>query len=251
MEKIEFTDAELVEMDHLLAEVEADFHFYPALLNQRAMESSILGNHAALVQQLRTNAHTRRSNSPTTTQELVFRLEQGWAAIVASSLGAPIRRRAAARVLNVPDDVLQLADTPPPWPTELHAKYDAWKASMEVDRISLNADGRSYLDAVAKAGLRIRRQLAMTRLALRLKRHFQKHQRLPDRLEEVLDAAMPLLPTKWYEGRPFVYTVKGNAFRIEAAAVLSRDIVAGRADLETTWGFLMALDFSPPKKATP
>ena len=58
------------------------------------------------------------------------------------------------------------------------------------------------------------------RLALRLRRYFDQHGRLPDKLDDVCDDAMPKIRLEWFQNQPIVYKPSAKGFRLEAPAAI-------------------------------
>jgi hypothetical protein len=219
---IDLLPEEFGEFDAILAGIDRTLRLYPALVNERAFQATILDARNVVLEELRYAVMNRRTGPSTLTQKAVDFMEQRWVEMVSSPLGFPVRRRAAAETLSIPNEALQLVDKPPPWDAETRRQFDRWKEMMFLDRLTLNPKKSGGLQYAGDAALRAHRNIAMMRMALRMKRHRQLHGKLPSRLEAICDAAMPELPTTWFEGKPFTimrFTEPG--FRIEASESLT------------------------------
>jgi hypothetical protein len=247
--RIDIAPDELAGLDGLIVTIDENLKLFPSLVNQRAMHATVLGVPAAILEELQNHAEERRGALLTTKGNALHFLECRWAALISSPIGLPVRRRAAAKVLNIPDATLRLIDTPPPWPPHLQADFENWRAAFRIDRLSLDPGDGDYRDLqdVSRRVLHAHRQLIMLRLALRMKLYCQRHGKLPARLEEICDSTMTQLPTKWHEGQAFGYSQKGLAFRIESSPTLSVDPPSRDDHHRTAFGHLIALDFSPKK----
>jgi hypothetical protein len=242
----DFTECELAELDALLDRLDREFKLVPALVNQRAMDASIFQAPSLLATEL-----TERSQSPVASNIFAWRSWQAvnvvWCKLLTSPLGFPIRLRAAARSLSIPTEVLELVDVPPPWSESSHRSFIEWGEKTKIDSVTMIPAGGNYADVLAATGCRAHRMLVMARLAVRLKRFHLKHGKLPTKLEEVCDAAMPELPTKWFEKQPLKYTTTASAFRIETSSSLVPNYAVGREDIRQSIGLLMKMDFAPKK----
>jgi hypothetical protein len=251
--KIDITHGEFSNLDSWLVRIDKNLKLFPSLVNQRAMQATVLGVPAVILEELQNHAEGRRRTSMTTKGNALHFLECRWAELISSPIGLPVRRRAAAKVLSVPDETLRLVDKPPPWPPHLRADSEKWRAELRIDRLSLDPGVGDYRDLqdVSTRFLHGHRRLTILRIALRMKLYFQRHGKLPVRLDVLCDSTMPELPTKWHEGQPFEYSQKGLAFRIESSPTLSVDPPARDDHHRTAFGHLIALDFTPPKKSKP
>jgi len=167
-----------------------------------------------------------------------------------SPLGAAARRRAASQTLLIPNEVLELADQPPPWPPESQRLFDVWSRMFSTDRITLNPSKEDALYSATYIARRVRRELAMVEMAFRLRRYEFIHGKLPGRLEELIEPSFPDLPTRWFEGKPFVYSTKGRAFTIEANSDVKVEVPLPNDEHRDAWGVLLKVDvtsMTPPK----
>jgi len=246
---IDLLPEEYAELDAILAGIDSTLSLYPALVNERALHATILDTPPVVLEELRIAAMNRRASPPSPTQGVVDFVEQRWLEAVSSPLGLPIRRRAAAETLAIPNEALQIVDKPPPWDDETQRQFDRWKSTMYFDRLTLNPSNLFSLQNAVDASRRAHRQIAMLRMALRMKRHRQLHGKLPRRVEELRDAAMPKLPTTWFEGKPFTimrFTEPG--FRIEASESLTAKPETSTPAVKQDQGLLIELFFGKTKQ---
>jgi len=243
---IKLNEKQFRELDELLAGIERGLTFERALINERGAMATLFEDPEALKSEMYSAVV---GQVPEWMRGAGILAERGWVELVRSPIGLPVRRRAAAYCLSVPDEVLALVDHPPPWPDELQKKYEPWQSTFNSDRLMLTARSSSAFGNVYWAGLRARRRLVLTRLALRLKWHFQVHGRLPERLEEVCDATMTEIPLKWFEGRPLAYTKTDRSFRIDAEPSPADQVYGSalaREDVRVGSGLLAKMEFAAP-----
>jgi hypothetical protein len=243
---VDFTPEELAELASLAARIDRHFSVTPALVNERALEATIFQNRESLEDELRSSARSKFRTGTTASEVWIF-LEYRWIDLITSPLGLPARRRAAAQTLSIPNDVLELADTPPPWSQEQTQSFNAWKEALNIDRVSLNAGEGGAASALTYATRRLHRQLAMTQLAFRLRRFDRIHGKLPDRLEELCNMSMPELPTKWFEGKPFIYTKKDRSFTLKADPSIIPEWPPANNQHRETLGLLFQFDADAAK----
>jgi hypothetical protein len=101
-----------------------------------------------------------------------------------------------------------------------------------------------------RAAVRVRRRLAMSQVAYRLRRFDILNGKLPDRLEELCDASMSTLPTKWFEEKPFVYVKNGHSFTLRADPSIIPEYVAIHDSQRENQGNLYRFDADAGKPAT-
>ena len=82
----------------------------------------------------------------------------------------------------------------------------------------------------------------MMQLAFRLRRFDRIHGKLPDRLQDLCDMSMPELPTKWFEGKPFIYTKKDRSFTLTADPSIVPDWPPANNQQRETLGLLFEFD---------
>jgi len=241
-----FSSEELAELADLAARIDRKLMVAPALVNERAMVSTVFQDQKALAEEMRDIASSTFRSGVARNHAFVF-MEYRWIDLITSPLGLPARRRAAAQALNIPNDVLDLADKPPPWPQERKQTFEAWNEALNIGRLSINGSPEGGASMLTYAALRIHRQLAMVQLALRLRRFDLLHGKLPDRLEDLCDASMPELPMKWFEGKPFVYTKKGRSFTLTANPSITPEIALTNNQQREAWGLLLEIDADAAK----
>jgi hypothetical protein len=245
----EFSPDELLELSELAARLSREFKMAPALVNQRAMAASIVQDSEALDEELQWELQYR-TRSPSLTEHAFQFVERRWANLVSSPLGLPARRRAAAQTLRIPNDVLELADVPPPWSKEAQQRFDHWRDCLNAERVGLSPEPGDTMSNAFRAAVRVRRRLAMSQVAYRLRRFDILNGKLPDRLEELCDASMSTLPTKWFEEKPFVYVKNGHSFTLRADPSIIPEYVAIHDSQRENQGNLYRFDADAGKPAT-
>jgi len=242
-------DEQFRRLDAVLDETLAGLKYSRAYRGQRVLAAERCDDLKELRGTLQNLARRRRAKR--WDEHVLSFLDLRWVDLVVSPLGLPVRRRAAAQALRIPDEVLGLVDEPRPWSSAKQQYFEEWWRVLSVDRLSLRPNETSSLENAFTGPLMSRRGLTMMRLGVRLKRFADRYGRLPERLEEICDAAMPELPTTWFEGAPFIYTKEGLAFRIEPSKSLPGVFAGPKGDFtDERYGVLLKMDFGKGSKST-
>jgi hypothetical protein len=154
-----------------------------------------------------------------------YGLERGmyvwWLKALASPLGQPIRLRTAAEALRFTKKVgpdLERADVEP---GIIDAALDEFRRKSPLHQSVHDSGGLSPSEWHWAGGpwrARMQRRIVLTRLALRLRRHYDQHGRMPAKLDELCDASMPKVSLEWFGDHPITYKPSAKGFRLEVPA---------------------------------
>jgi hypothetical protein len=216
-----------------------------SLANERAAIATLFETPSRLVEDLQSVLSLPATTKRSWAESSYDFIHRRWVELIGTPIGLPVRRRAAAQTLRIPDSVLALVDTPPPWTETMQDEFNRWRERLNPSRLLLTEYDNNPIAVLVPAGLRTHRRLVLNRLALRVKWYEQRHGRFPDRLEEICDQAMPTLPTKWFEDKPFEYSTSGRSFRV-ASNALSPDVArpgsVSDESWRTTYGLLIQIN---------
>jgi hypothetical protein len=82
----------------------------------------------------------------------------------------------------------------------------------------------------------------------RLAGDLSHHGRVSTWPDQLVEPKFPELPSKWFEGKPFVYSKKGLAFMLEANPEVSAEITLPDDNHRDAWGMLLQID-APKSKS--
>jgi hypothetical protein len=241
-------------LDAILGDLDRHARFGPLLSDERAVMGELFLKPDWLKEELRSAADPPPAFPPTWKDNALLHIQFRWIDVVCSPVGLQVRQRAAARAYSMPQEILDAIDVPTPWPDKLRTDFEEWRNALTMHRLLAMPPDHDALRMMGTAASRTRKRWVLARLALRLKWHVQRHGQLPDRLEELCDASMPELPTTWFEGKPFAYRKFDRTCRIESETTawdLSYAHTITNDRLRATYGLLLEMDFTPPKKAAP
>jgi len=164
------------------------------------------------------------SRHPLAKSVVVKPLEDWWIAALASPLGKPVRLWTQVEELRLhqrtdpgidrPDTDLKAADV---------AFQDYHRRSPIHQLASHQANRTKDSLGFAATAIAVHRCLIVHRLALRIRRYYDRHGRFPERLDDLCDATMPRIRLDWFQGRPLMYTPSTNGFRVGWRAVPGDD----------------------------
>jgi hypothetical protein len=210
------TDAEFAAIDRLLAAADDGFGAESAWQSERAMWMTVLENPTVL-KQFFNNFGTGRSGN-----EFQLFMRERWMDILASPVGSPVMLKTQSAFLRLHDQVAKTTDKPGSDREARKAAYERFDRDAPLTRAGFDLGDwgfrslNTFDDACAKA----HRRNILARLALRLRRHFDKHGRFPEKLEELCDADMPRLRLDWFLDKPIVYFSTKSGFRLEVPTEL-------------------------------
>jgi hypothetical protein len=136
-----------------------------------------------------------------------------WTRLVASPLGLSIRLRTQSAYIRATRRLIEASPVDPVAGSQIFNEYRSSAPLIWTldDRHGL-ANGS--LTANINGHQRSWQQI-LTRLALRLRRHYDLHGRFPESLDEVCDESMPRIPLEWFLDKPIVYKPSGDAFLLD------------------------------------
>jgi hypothetical protein len=220
LESLEVTPEELDELCELIGLIEANFKVAEAMVNERAVAAECFQSREEVLSVLNSDIPSTTTIPPGFSERLWWKTQSLWAELIASPVGLPARLRGATVTLQVPSEVCELVDRPPPWTSEEQKKFDESWRTFGVARLGLTEiRAVGSLRVMALAALRARQRLDLTRIMLRVQRHYVVNGKLPEKLDEVCGGPLPTIPTKWFEGKQPDYVVeKGEVFLSGSAA---------------------------------
>jgi hypothetical protein len=206
------TEGEFLLLDSLLAADDEGFEVNHVLVGERARFLGMVENDSELHDILLSWGRSARHYKGVDRW-----MYDGWLRTVASPAGASIRIRTQSDALRFTERFLPNVDRSD---VDREGIGDALKEFN--DRSPLSASLEDPPDFLYEWGwvsnkpLRLAHQrLIFTRLALRLRRHYDKHGRFPEKLDELCDAAMPKIRIDWFQNHPIVYKPTAKGFRLE------------------------------------
>jgi len=202
---------EFERIDALLRRREDGFELKAALLAERAMWITSL-NQSNDIWILAWNRRRESPRSP-----LSGAMLRWWSQSVGSPLGKPMMLRVQAEYVDAFAQIAPEVDQPTSDPAavlqfvERRNKGGLFQRSLDTEE---DFNGKTLYFLVKRCHS-VHRQIVFIRLALRLRRHFDKHGRLPDKLDDLCDKTMPKIRLEWFQNQPIVYKPRANGFRLE------------------------------------
>jgi hypothetical protein len=202
---------EFERIDALLRKREYGFELDAALLTERSMWFTSL-NQPSVVWILGWNGRRISSRGP-----LSNTVSRWWSQLVASPIGNPILTRGQAEYLVAFSRLAPEVEQPDTEPAtvlrfvERHSRESILHRSLDTEE---DFGVRSLYLMIKRCQL-VHRQIVFARLALRLRRYFDRRGRLPEKLDDLCDATMPKIRLEWFQNQPIVYKPRANGFRLE------------------------------------
>jgi len=207
-------------IDRALAAVDDTFGIERCWHAERAMWMTILDNPAKLREGL-TNMGFRGGGN-----DFEAFLRRRWTDIMLSPLGRPAIRRTQASLLRLSERIGPLLDRPNIDPARRNAAFDDFEreASFQQSAIDVGDWGLRGINSFVQTCEKAHRRCIMARLMLRLRRHFDKHGKFPEKLEELCDAEMPKIRLDWFREQAIIYEATKTGFRLEVPeSLLTQD----------------------------
>lgn len=219
LESLDFTPEELDELCELIGRIEANFRVAEAMVNERAVAAATFQMREEVLLLLKGDIPNATTMPPGFGERAWWKAQSLWAELIASPAGLPARLRGATATLQVPIVVCELVDRPMPWTSEEQKKFDeSWK-SFGVAQLGLSEiRAVGSLRVMALAALRARQRLDLTRIMLRVQRHYVVNGKLPQKLDDVCGGPLPTIPTKWFEGKQPDYLVEKGEVALSGSA---------------------------------
>lgn len=203
---------EFVRLDSALAAADADMKFNSVLIGERAWRIAVLGDSDDLAKQLSEwNDYSVRRGVPIT------RVHRKWADVVASKAGLPARIKSQTALIRLIEEFRKEIDHGPMEQSKVDELCKDFERESAIHRL-IEGSEDFEIDFLRDFPNRVtfsHRRLLFARLALRLRRHYDKHGRLPQTLSELCDDAMPTIPWKWFFDKPITYKATAKGFRLE------------------------------------
>lgn len=209
------TTEQFVTIDGFLSEQNARLDTAAVLRGERALWLSVFEQPDQLQQLLIAHADFRHMLK----SERQF--NEYWLKLVASPLGRPIMIETQTEYIRATQKMLDAVES--------SIDPEAGKRILEEYRqrapiFGVVDDQRNVADGSLESLSRWHwRQwrVVFTRLALRLRRHYDVYGRFPDALDEVCDAAMPKIPLEWFLDEPLVYKPRSDGFILNSFSQFS------------------------------
>jgi hypothetical protein len=152
-----------------------------------------------------------------------------WGDVIASPLGRPIMLKTQSAFLKLSEKVSKLNDRPLVDPKERDEAFEEFERIAAIQRVGLDVGdwGFAASNTFDQACVRAHRRNVMARLALRLRRYYDKVGRFPSNLDELCDAEMPRVRIDWFQNKSIGYAPSANGFRLEVP-----DEILSKGDLE-------------------
>jgi hypothetical protein len=197
-------------LDKMFAAADEGFNIDEALQSERAMWLTVLED----PKQLR---HFLVWGSRPGFNDFESFANRRWSEIIASPLGRPVILRTQSAFIKLNEKLSDLTDRPNVDAKERDAAFDEFEhtAALRQFGLDVNGWGLRSSNSFDQACERAHRRNIMTRLALRLRRHYDKYGRFPEKLDELCDADMPKVRLDWFRNRPIVYVPSTKGFRLE------------------------------------
>lgn len=218
-------DAEYRAIDKLLAAADDGFGAEIAWQGERAMWMTVLDD----PKQLKNFFNDFGMGRPGGNDFERF-MRNRWTDVMASPVGRPVILRTQAAFLRLHEKVGKTADVPNTDVTARKAAFEEFERDAPLKQMGLDIGewGFKGLSTFDLACAKAHRRNILARLALRLRRHYDKHGRFPEKLDALCDADMPKIRLDWFENKPIVYKPSSTGFRLEVP-----DELLSRIDLET------------------
>lgn len=205
------SDTEWNAIDALLSDWELRFDFTQTLSIERALLLTTLD---------RPNAFwlvTWQTRIQRKAQGTERQLEHWLLDAASSPISQPVRLRAQAEFLQAMQELPPFVDNPRADLELMKRKVEALEKNAIINRYTGERDalGVKWLTLLAQRSRAIHQRVTLARLALRIRRHFDRHGRLPDPRESLCDRAMPTIRLEWFNVESIVYKSSANGFRLE------------------------------------
>ena len=211
------SDEDFRAIDELLAKVEGGFDLSPAWNAERAMWMTILDDPKLL------KGYFTWGTAPMPSMNgFQSFMRERWCEIIASPIGRPATLRTQSAYLRLTQKMASQLERPD-LDREARGKLlDEFDRDAPLTNMGLNVGdwGLRSSYTVDDACTKAHRRNILARLALRLRRHFDKHGKFPEKLDELCDQTMPKIRTEWFQGKGIVYSHSKSGFRLEVPDAL-------------------------------
>jgi hypothetical protein len=197
-------------IDRFLAGLENGFEVKDSMMSQRSMLLTTWENekHFQFIGIIEWQ-RTPNRNTPS------YFFYKRWMDLLSTPLGRPTLLRSQVEYMKAFNRFAPMIDDPEAATMEIEVD-DLERASTFKQTVG-NAE---WLDlrlfrSMHRRCRTIHRQIVFARLALRLRRLYDRHGRLPETLDELCDDMMPTIRLEWFQNQPIVYKPRANGFRLE------------------------------------
>jgi len=137
--------------------------------------------------------------------------------LIGSKAGRPITLRAQAQFIEAFNQLASRVDDPAADLSGIEKEAEELDRKNVLGRVTgePKSSGIGWLAKLSVNCAKVHRKLVLARLALRLRRYYNQHGRLPKELEEICDKQMPRIRNEWFKGRPIEYAASATGFRLE------------------------------------
>jgi hypothetical protein len=206
-------DADFQRLDAFFASLEDSFRLDGVFRADRALGLHVWSSGEVTKDVIVSSALVPRSANP-----FMDGASKAWLSILGSPLVAPARVETQVAELRFYARIADKIDRPDVDLKEFDDAVAAYEAAAPIHRlVSIPAGKSKSVRTFAKYVVIAHRRLILHRLALRLRRHYDRHGKFPERLDELCDAVMPTIRLDWFQNHPIVYTPSADGFRLEAA----------------------------------
>jgi hypothetical protein len=165
------------------------------------------------------------SRHPRAQRVVVKPLEEWWIATLASPLGKPTRLWTQVEELRLHQRTDPGIDRPD---TDLRAAdvaFQDYHQRSPIHQLASHLPNRTKDSfGLAATAVAVHRRLQLHRLALRIRRHYDRRGRFPERLDELCDESMPKIRLEWFQNHPIAYSPSADGFRLEVPEAVRHDL---------------------------
>jgi hypothetical protein len=205
------SDAEFQTLDRLLSAHDDGFNAEHVLVAERAAAVATFGSHQLLPIYL---MNQRRGRYSSEVEKWAY---HRWLELLASPAGHPARLKSQTEMMELVDKIRPTFDRPGADLAVVEKLYDEAERRSPIHRLTENSSGffTTWMRDSHRRFVASHRRLILVRLALRLRRHYDRHRKLPNQLDDLCDATMPKIRLEWFQNQPIVYKPRANGFRLE------------------------------------
>jgi hypothetical protein len=213
-------EVEFQRIDAFFASLEDSFRLEAIMQADRALGLHLWSSGNVTKEVIKSSALIRRSSNP-----FQDGLARGWLAILGSPLVAPSRVETQVQELRFYSRIEGMVDRPH---VDLKAFEDSvaeYEALAPIYGLIEVPAGKSKSALMfARYVIVAHRRLILHRLALRLRRHYDRRGRFPERLDELCDESMPKIRLEWFQNHPIAYSPSADGFRLEVPEAVRHDL---------------------------
>jgi hypothetical protein len=205
------TGAEFQTLDRLYSAHDDGVNIQQTLATERAMSLATFGSDEFLP------IYLSNRGSGGTMSKFEWWAYRHWLRMLGSRAGLPATIKSQTEMMRLVERVRPLLDRPDVDPAVIETLADQAEDRSPVHRLTVNS--KNFCTYFARNFqwrlVAFHRRLILARLSLRLRRHYDRHGRLPDSLDDLCDESMPRIRLEWFQNQPIVYKPKANGFRLE------------------------------------